>query len=188
MTLQDVGNIGELVGAIGVIASLAYLAMQVRQNTHQIESNTRATRAASYQAMIDLISSMNLSLSSNPEFTDLMLRARHQVEPLTPAEEIRWRTWVTAMLLQVENVHYQHGAGTLEASRVRVAMPMLDYYMQFPRTRVVWATMRDRFEPPFRDEVDAMAARAAQSPTPSPAALYSAPASLQTPSTTRPAS
>jgi hypothetical protein len=177
VTLQDVGNIGELLGAIGVIASLAYLAVQVRQNTVQIESNTRATRAASYQAMIDLISSMNLSLSSNPEFAELMLRARHQVEPLSPSDEIRWRTWMTAMLLQVENVHYQHGAGTLEASRVRVAMPMLDYYMQFQRTREVWALMRDRFEPPFRDEVDAMAAR-----------YWAAPGPPQTPLATRPPS
>src|SRR5512147_461835 len=33
--------------------------------------------------------------------------------------------------------------------------------MQFPRTREVWALMRDRFAPAFRDEVDAMSALAA---------------------------
>jgi hypothetical protein len=95
---------------------------------------------------------------------------------------------MTAMLLQVANVHDQHEAGTLEASRVRVAMPRLDCSMQFLRTREVWAVMRDRFASRFRDEVDAMAARAAQSPTPAPSQLYSAPGPPQTPLATRPPS
>jgi hypothetical protein len=73
---------------------------------------------------------------------------------------------MTAMLLQVANVHDQHEAGTRE----------------------VWAVMRDRFASPFRDEVDAMAARAAQSPTPAPSQLYSAPGPPQTPLATRPPS
>ncbi len=33
MTLDNLGNIGELIGAIGVIVTLVYLAMQIRQNT-----------------------------------------------------------------------------------------------------------------------------------------------------------
>lgn len=162
MTLQDIGNIGELVGAVGVVASLAYLAVQVRQNTTQIERNTKATQAASYQAMIDLISTMNISLSSSSEFAELMHKARHDPNPLTPAEEIRWRTWVAALLLQVENVHYQHSVGTIDDSRLHLAMPMIAFYMQFGRAREVWESMRDRFDPAFRARVDEMAREAAQ--------------------------
>ncbi len=33
LTLEDLGNIGEIVGSVGVVASLLYLAMQVHQNT-----------------------------------------------------------------------------------------------------------------------------------------------------------
>jgi len=33
MSLEDLGNIGEFVAAVGVIASLIYLAVQIRQNT-----------------------------------------------------------------------------------------------------------------------------------------------------------
>ena len=37
MTLEDLGNLGEFVGAIGVVVSLVYLALQIRQNTrHEI--------------------------------------------------------------------------------------------------------------------------------------------------------
>ena len=36
MTLQDLGNLGELVGAIAMVATLAYLAVQIRQNTRAL--------------------------------------------------------------------------------------------------------------------------------------------------------
>ncbi len=46
MTLQDLGNIGEFVAAIGVIISLVYLARQIRQNTESV-------RAAAVDAATD---------------------------------------------------------------------------------------------------------------------------------------
>jgi hypothetical protein len=176
VTLEDVGNIGELIGAIGVIASLAYLAVQVRQNTTQIERNTRVTKAASYQAMIDALSSMNVALIASADYAEVLHRVRSGEGSVSEPDAIRFRAWVSTLLSQVENVHYQHSIGTLEESRLRVAMPIVDYYMQFAPTREVWATMRDRFDTPFRATVDEIAAR------------YSAPASLPTPATTTPAS
>ena len=45
MTLESLGNLGEFVGAIGVVISLVYLARQMHQNTLSV-------RAASFNAMI----------------------------------------------------------------------------------------------------------------------------------------
>ena len=36
MSIQDIGSIGELVGALAVIISLIYLATQIRQNTRAV--------------------------------------------------------------------------------------------------------------------------------------------------------
>ena len=38
---QLLGNFGEFVGAIAVVVTLVYLAVQVRQNTHALELNQR---------------------------------------------------------------------------------------------------------------------------------------------------
>ena len=46
MTIQDLGSIGELVAAIATIATLFYLAMQIRHSSE-------ATRGASQQALLD---------------------------------------------------------------------------------------------------------------------------------------
>jgi len=40
MTLEDVGNTGELIGAIAVLITLVYLAIQLRQNTRALHAQT----------------------------------------------------------------------------------------------------------------------------------------------------
>ena len=48
MTLEDLGNIGEFVGAVAVVVSLLYLAVQIRQNS-------RLLRSAASQAAASLM-------------------------------------------------------------------------------------------------------------------------------------
>jgi hypothetical protein len=49
MNWDAIGAVAELLGAIGVIASLVYLATQIRQSREQTSQNTRALRAGTYQ-------------------------------------------------------------------------------------------------------------------------------------------
>ena len=54
MTIQDLGSIGEFVSALAVIASLVYLAFQIRQNTRTV----RATSSRSFAQMSQDFSAM----------------------------------------------------------------------------------------------------------------------------------
>jgi len=49
MNWDAIGAIAELLGAIGVIASLVYLATQIRHGREQMSQNTRALQAGAYQ-------------------------------------------------------------------------------------------------------------------------------------------
>ena len=40
MTIQDLGSIGELIAAIATVATLVYLAVQLKQNTRALRSQT----------------------------------------------------------------------------------------------------------------------------------------------------
>ena len=55
MTIEDLGNIGEFVGAIGVIASLVYLAVQIRRSDE-------STRAATVQSLLGRSTEITLQL------------------------------------------------------------------------------------------------------------------------------
>ena len=67
MTLQDLGNIGEFIAAIGVIASLIYLAVQIRQNT-------RTLRGTFHDSSVNRIQTWQLALVSDPVLISLFNR------------------------------------------------------------------------------------------------------------------
>ena len=49
-TVQDLGALGELPGAIASVVLLIYIAVRIRQNSKMLEHNTRATETATRQA------------------------------------------------------------------------------------------------------------------------------------------
>jgi hypothetical protein len=59
MTIENLGNIGEFVAAIATLITLAYLAVQIRQNT-------RAVRAASHHSVTDSFNHINAIIGTDP--------------------------------------------------------------------------------------------------------------------------
>ena len=57
--IENLGNIGDLIGGVGVFVTLVYLATQVRQNT-------RSHRLASIQQIISTSVSISVSASTGP--------------------------------------------------------------------------------------------------------------------------
>src|SRR5690242_14446274 len=66
MTIEQLGALGDFVGAIGVIATLAYLAVQVRQNTHSLEASQRLAASQTYQLRADALQSMVVDAAASP--------------------------------------------------------------------------------------------------------------------------
>jgi hypothetical protein len=60
MSWDGIGAVGELVGALGVIVSLVYLAAQIRQNSQVVRTATR-------QAVSTSQMEIGMQLASNPE-------------------------------------------------------------------------------------------------------------------------
>jgi hypothetical protein len=107
MMLEDLGNIGEFVGALGVVISLVYLARQMHQNTLSV-------RAASFNSMIQ--NSIRLLEHSfrDPEFSGFLARAQADPAALTPEERLRWDSYMTAVYRHFGNLVYQFRVGALD--------------------------------------------------------------------------
>ena len=65
MTLQDLGAIGELVGSLGAVIALIYLAAQVRQNT-------RGIRTSAHQHVVSANAAVTMAPVQNLEFAALL--------------------------------------------------------------------------------------------------------------------
>ena len=82
MNWEAVGAIGEILGAAGVIVTLGYLAAQIR-------ANTRQSRAAMTQSIVDGVNGVHNAVMVNPQLADVYVRAGNQ-EELTESERMQW--------------------------------------------------------------------------------------------------
>ena len=85
-TAQLLGNFGEFFGAIAVVVTLGYLAVQVRQNTQSMDRNTRTERA---KAVYDHLNNYVHLNSQTMEHAELFLKGLKN-EELSDLETFRW--------------------------------------------------------------------------------------------------
>lgn len=131
---------GEVIGVLGVIASLVFVGVEVRQNT-------QAIRGSTYQAVAE--SSMNLLfyLADHPEL-GLQINTWGRGEELDTQVRIRVEAMVMAYLRHLENAYYQMMEGTLRAEFLEnwAGNPSLS----LPRVQEFWTRRREAFSEEFR--------------------------------------
>ena len=76
---EAIGAIGEVVGGVAVIATLLYLAAQIRQNAQSV----RNTASLSVN---EGLAEINRRVSNDPEFAELWLRGLKDYRGLTDVE------------------------------------------------------------------------------------------------------
>ena len=65
MSLTDLANIGQVIGAIAVVISLIYVALQIRQNTNAVRSATAQSVHEHFAGWYHLLAA-DLELSQSP--------------------------------------------------------------------------------------------------------------------------
>jgi hypothetical protein len=98
MNWQAVSAVSELVGALGVIVSLAYLASQIRQNTRQLEQNERASMAAAVNLSATSYRENRRYIYTGSEVTEICLTGMADPERLNEAERYRFRLLIQNLL------------------------------------------------------------------------------------------
>ena len=89
MSIQDWGAIGEIIGALAVVASLIYLAVQIRQNTRQISLSLESTKLAAFERNVESGNRTREILITDPDLADLFLRGVSGFVDLRSTEKFR---------------------------------------------------------------------------------------------------
>ncbi len=105
MTLQDLGALGELVGGIAVIASVLYLAIQIRHGLN-------GYRSTMTQEVTSHFSRMQLEIAKSPELLAAWDKAERG-ESLTPLEQRAVLQVVSSYMIGFENLFIQYKSGML---------------------------------------------------------------------------
>lgn len=105
MTLQDLGSLGEFVGAIAIVVSFVYLAMQIRSNTRQVEENTRSMRVGQLDATLQSFSHFREYLITNSETAELWQRGLADRSSLKGQERLRFDLLLLDLMTKVQAVY-----------------------------------------------------------------------------------
>ena len=104
MNWEAVGAIGEVVGAVGVVLSLVYLGVQIRQGAAQTSLNTKALRATAFQNLLDHHSNIHLNVSTNPEIRAVLIKARdHAIEDFSESEKMVYGSFMNQQIRSFYN-------------------------------------------------------------------------------------
>ena len=101
MTIEDLGNIGELIAAIATVITLAYLALQIRENT-------RSVRGSTIQAHVNLEMTVCALIAQH---ADVFERGSANVSDLNGAERIVFDQLVASVMSLMDNAYSQYQNG-----------------------------------------------------------------------------
>ncbi len=149
-TLQDLGSLGEFVGALGVVISLIYLAQQMRQNTTSV-------RAASFNSMTENSIRLLEYAIRDGDFTDFLHRAESNPSTLSPNEMVRWNAYMTAVYRHFGNLVYQYRVGALDRQMWQSYRDTLKQHLSTPSWRAWFEENRAMFSSSLVDLVDRIA-------------------------------
>ena len=137
-TLQDLGSLGEFVGALGVVISLIYLARQMSQNTTSI-------RAASFNSMTENSIRILEHSFRDGDFAEFLHRAERDPSSLSPNEQVRWDAYMTAVYRHFGNLVYQYRVGVLDQQMWQSYRNTLKRHLRTPS----WQTWFERNQESF---------------------------------------
>jgi len=147
MSIAELGALGDLVASFGVIATLIFLALQMRQNTKAVRLSTSHAVTAELQGMFSL-------LASDQGLAEILVEAGHQAH-LTGPTRVRYWTFTSNLLRMYENAYLLKGENSIsEAHWSGLTRLMIDYKSMaaFP---AYWEDRKHWLSETFRAYMDA---------------------------------
>jgi hypothetical protein len=147
LSLQDLGSLGEFVGAIGVVISLVYL-------TRQMQQNTTSVRAASFNSMTENSIRLLEHSISDGNFAEFLYRAEADPSGLSPSELVRWNAYMTAVYRHFGNLVYQYRVGALDRQMWQSYRDTLKAHLRTPSWQVWFKQHSEVFSTSLVELVD----------------------------------
>jgi hypothetical protein len=143
---EAIGAIGETLGAIAVVISLVYLALQIR--TQNVESRL----AAMHEISVGFRDS--ISTFADPQMAELFTRANGGEEPLTESEMLQLVVGIQRIFRVWEEAYGQHLRGRLDADIWEAMIRQYSSYLAAPGYQRVWEMRGRYYNDAFRKFVD----------------------------------
>ena len=144
MLLEQLGNLGAFIGSIGVVVTLVYLTIQLRQNTSAIRSNTLLEIQRDVRDILKLDSS-----------TAVLLTQARLGKKMPPAGRLQLVQRYAGIFRTFESIWFQWDQGCLDSTLLDGYMHHLRVILYSPIAKGLWDEFQGKaLHPGFISYVD----------------------------------
>lgn len=151
MTLENIYYVGQTVAVVAIVASLAFVGVQIRQNT-------RATRAASHGAVSNALNDVNRMFAENADLTKIWLAGMRERKALSEEERWRFDAMARAYFHVCETMFIQARLGAGDRGVLAAEVEGMRAVLAAPGVKEWWAENPFGFCAEFRAYVAGLAA------------------------------
>ena len=155
MTFQDLGDIGEFVGAIGVVASLIYLALQIRQSSRQISENTNSVLGSVESQDARASSDFLQALADDPALGRVWRLGHSEPSKLSNDESTQFVMLMGSAFYRLAGSFAQYRRGLLSEDSWEPYDRLISRYLDSPAVMEWWTRGDVPFAKSFIAYVDA---------------------------------
>ncbi len=148
MNWEAIGAIGEIIGATAVVASLVYLAVQIRTQNRESRMSAMHDISVGYRD--------GLAAVAEGDMADLFVKAFDDYESLTRPETIRLIAGASRLFRVWEEAYLLYQAGYLEKRTWETMLRQFNGYISLRPFYEVWATRKQFFDNEFQDFVNSL--------------------------------
>ena len=138
--LEDLGNLGDFLGGIAVIATLVYIAIQIRQNTTQIAENSERMRLSFENDIRRELNNFRLSIATDEGLSSIWRRGLDD-EQLDEVDRGRFELLILNLIAMLTEQFHAHQLDLYDIDR---RIPYFAAVVRNPGFRSYWDWISER--------------------------------------------
>jgi len=143
MNWDALGAMAELVGALVVVVSVVYFAVQIRHST-------RVSKAAAQEAAVTALRDLTKPLAQDAELSRIFRVGLEGLDGLEGEDRVRFFHLAFQFFKAAEGIHFHYVQEVLDEGVWKGYSTIFHHYLATPGFREYWDLRRDSFSPAFQ--------------------------------------
>ena len=143
MTIEDLGNLGDLIAAIATVATLLYLAQQIRRSSKSVEGS-------SVQAILELEITTN---AFKAQYANIYRRGCANILDLDDDERVTFEQLVSAEMSLFSSAYIQVQNGLMDDDAA-FDRDWIRFYLKQPGFQEMWSEIKIAYSSEFCEHLD----------------------------------
>lgn len=143
MTLQQVSYWAEIFGVVAIVATLIYLAVEIRQNT-------KSVRLSAVHDISSLYASVMLTMGGDKDNADVWIRGLEDYAKLDRLDRTRFLVFMGVSVRTLSDQYFQWQEGALDTQVWNGMRHVIDDFAQYEGFKTYWDLRSHQFSEGFQ--------------------------------------